>query len=267
MGAVLFVLVPFTVGFSVALVAKRPNVVAASLVFAVLSTLGILIALGAEGVVCAILALPIIAVGLGLGVGTGLLVRRWLWKDSSNPRMTTGFLLIVGPILVLTGNKIERPILAQARTEVITSAIEVHAPATRVWAQIQTVDSIQSSKPLLMYLGLPTPQRCTMRGHGLGARRTSYFDSGYIEETITAWNPPWLMGLSIDRTHIPGRHWLGFSTAEYRLSQQGDTTVLTRSTSVTSHLYPAWYWRTFEVYGVESEHSYILSDVALKAPR
>lgn len=238
MGSVLFVLVPFAVGFSVALVAKRPNVTAAAVLVALLCSLGILIAFGAEGVLCAILALPILAVGLALGVVVGLLARKLVVKHFANSRLTTGFLLLIGPLLLIAGERVERPILTQARTEVVTSAVEVHAPPARVWDQIQTVENVESRKPLLMYFGLPIPQRCTMRGHGLGARRTCYFRNGYIEETITAWNPPRLMGLSIDRTHLPGSRWLGFVTAEYRLTQRGRTTVLTRTTTITSHLIP-----------------------------
>ena len=127
------------------------------------------------------------------------------------------------------------------------------------------IDSIQASKPLLMYLGLPVPQRCVMQGHGIGAKRTCYFNVGYIEETVTGWSPPYYLGLSIDRTHMPGRHWLGFENAEYRLQASGPMTLLTRTTTISSHLHPDWYWRPFERLGVESEHDYILRDIALRA--
>jgi hypothetical protein len=88
---------------------------------------------------------------------------------------------------------------------------------------------------------------------------------GYIEETVTAWNPPYNLGLSIDRTHMPGRHWLGFESAEYKLESMGPVTRLTRTTTVISHLEPVWYWRHFERLGVESEHKYILRDVASRS--
>jgi len=268
MGTVLFLVVPVVAGFSVALVAGRPNTAAAATVLAVLGSLAFLVATGTEGILCAILALPIIAAGLAIGALVGLLVRRILIERTSNPTINAGMLLLVGPLLIITGKRLEKPVLERARTEVIVNSVEVHAPPEHVWLQIQTVESVQTNKPLLMYIGLPIPQRCTMRGQGVGARRTCYFNAGYIEETVTAWNPPSLMGLSIDRTHMPGRHWLGFLQAEYRLQGTGQmVTVLTRSTTVTSQLYPAWYWRPFERLGVESEHRYILQDVASKAGR
>jgi len=267
MGAVLFLAVPVVAGFSVALVAGRPNTAGAAAVLAVLCSLALLVATGTEGILCAILALPIIAAGLAIGALVGLLVRRILIERTSNPTITAGMLLLIGPLLIITGKRFERPVLERGRTEVMVNSVEVHAPPEHVWLQIQTVESVQTNKPLLMYIGLPIPQRCTMQGQGVGARRICYFNAGYIEETVTAWNPPSVMGLSIDRTHMPGRHWLGFLQAEYRLQRMGQMTVLTRSTTVTSHLYPAWYWRPFERLGVESEHRYILQDVALKAGR
>jgi hypothetical protein len=36
---------------------------------------------------------------------------------------------------------------------------------------------------------------------------------------------------------------------------------LTRTTVISSHLQPSWYWRPLERFGVESEHNYILQDV------
>jgi hypothetical protein len=104
-----------------------------------------------------------------------------------------------------------------------------------------------------------------MQGHGIGAKRTCYFNVGYIEETVTGWTPPYYLGLSIDRTHMPGRYWLEFENAEYRLQAKGHGTLLTRATTISSHLHPAWYWRRFERLGVESEHDYILRDVVLRA--
>jgi len=60
----------------------------------------------------------------------------------------------------------------------------------------------------------------------------------------------------------PADNWLGFESAEYRLPANGHMTRLTRTTTISSHLHPAWYWRGFERLGVESEHTHILRDVA-----
>jgi len=265
MGATLFLLVPVAAGLSIVLVARKPNSAAAAALFSVLCSLVLLVALGKEGVLCAILAFPIIVAGLGIGAAIGMLVRKLFVDGSKNQTTMTGILLLVGPTLIFAGDRIERPIFQHPRTEVIQTTVEVNETPQQTWGRILSIDSIQASKPLLMYVGLPIPQRCVMRDHGIGAKRTCYFDVGYIEETVTGWNPPYYLGFSIDRTHIPGRHWLGFEKAEYRLQANGSSTLLTRTTTISSHLHPAWYWRRFERLGVESEHNYILRDVVLRA--
>lgn len=264
MGSVLFLLVPIGAGFSIAMVARKPNTETAAALLSLVSCLVLLIALGAEGVLCAVLAFPIILVGLLIGIGIGLLLRRLIVRRSNNPTTTTGMLLLLAPVLVFAGERIETPMFKFPRTEVIQTAVNVNGSPEQVWGEILSIDNIKASKPFLMYVGLPIPQRCTIQGRGVGAKRTCYFNVGYIEETVTAWNPPYYMGLSIDRTHMPGRHWLGFESADYRLESLGDRTRLTRRTTVFSYLRPAWYWRSFERLGVESEHAYILRDVVLR---
>jgi hypothetical protein len=265
MGATLFLLVPVAAGFSIVLVARQPNSAAAAALLSVLFSLVLLVALGKEGELCAILAFPIMVAGLGIGAGIGILFRKLAVDRGKNRTTTTGILLLVSPALILAGDRIERPILQNPRTEMIQTTVEVNETPQQVWGRILSIDSIQASKPMLMYIGLPIPERCNMQGHGIGAKRTCYFNAGYIEETVTGWDPPYYLGFSIDRTHMPGRHWLGFENAEYRLRANGSRTLLTRTTTISSHLHPAWYWRPFERLGVESEHDYILRDVVLRA--
>jgi hypothetical protein len=265
MGGILFLMVPVVAGFSVTLVARRPNSIVAAALLSVVGSLVLLIALGKEGVLCALLALPIIVAGLAIGAGIGFLVRKYVVKRAANQNTTTGILLLIAPMLILAGGRVERPMLRHPRTEVIQTAVEVNDSSERVWLNILSIDSLKASKPMLMYVGLPIPQRCTMQGKGVGAKRTCYFNVGYIEETVTGWNPPYFLGLSIDRTHMPGRHWLGFERAEYRLESKGRTTVVTRTTTITSHLRPSWYWSPLERLGIQSEHRYILQDLVLRA--
>jgi len=267
MGATLFLLAPVAAGFSVAMVSRRPDITSAAALLSVACSLVLLIALGKEGVLCAILAFPIIAAGLAIGIGMGLLMRRLFVNRAKNQTTTTGILLLIAPTLVLAGEHIERPMLRRPRTELIETAVQVDDSPERVWAQVLAIDSVQASKPLLMYVGLPIPERCSIDEKGVGARRTCYFNVGYIEETVIAWNPPYYLGLSIDRTHMPGRHWLAFESADYRLEPDGSGARLTRRTTVLSYLHPSWYWRLFERLGVESEHDYILRDIVLKAKR
>jgi len=268
MGPVMFLLVPFAAGFAITLVSRDLQTVSAAGILAAIGSLALLIAMRMETPVCALLAFPLFFVGITLGVALGFIFHSLRAKITGKAGPTfTSIVLLSVPLLILTGHRIEVSALTHPRQEVVTSTIRLSADPTHVWNDLRSFDSLQGKKPLLMYIGLPVPMRCEMQGTGRGAKRTCYFDHGSIEETVIDWAPPNLMRLAIDRTNMPGRHWLDFEYAEYTLKQDGDGTILTRNTTIISNLYPAWYWRPFERWGVSSEHNYIFSDLARRTQR
>jgi hypothetical protein len=268
MGGVIFILVPFAAGFAITLVSRDMQTVSAAGILAAIASLALLIAMHMETPVCALLAFPLLFVGITLGVALGFIFHSLRAKLTGKAGPTfTSLVLLSMPLLILTGHRIELSTLTHPRQEVVTSTIRLSADPTHVWNDLRSFDSLQGKKPLLMYIGLPIPISCDMQGTGLGAKRTCYFDHGSIEETVIDWQPPHVMRLAIDRTNMPGRHWLGFEYAEYTLQQNGDGTILTRNTTIISNLYPAWYWRPFERWGVSSEHNYIFSDLARRTRR
>jgi hypothetical protein len=267
MGAVMFLLVPFCAGFAIAMVTRQPNTGWAAMLLAALVSLVILVAGKFEGLLCAALAFPLLAVGLGVGAVLGYLFRRYVVERLRHQLTSTVAVFMLTPMIVLTGHRLEQASLETVRRETVSNSIFLSAQPERVWTSIQSIDSINVRKPWLMYFGLPVPLRCTLEKKGVGAKRTCYFDNGFIQETVTEWAPPYSMQLTIDRTNMPGRHWLGFERAVYELRPEGTGTRLTRTTTITSHLYPVWYWRYFERLGVASEHDYILRDLADRLPR
>ena len=268
MGGVMFMLVPFAAGFAITMVSRQLQTVSAAALLAAIGSLAVLIAMRMETPVCALLAFPLLFVGITIGVVLGFVFHALRAKLGGKGGTTFSWMVLLSmPLLILTGHRIEISKLTHPRGEVVTSTIRLSADPSYVWNELRSFDSLQGKKPLLMYIGLPIPMRCEMQGTGLGAKRTCYFDHGSIEETVIEWSPPNLMRLSIDRTNMPGRHWLGFEYATYTLQQDGDGTILTRSTTIISNLYPAWHWRPFERWGVTSEHGYIFSDLARRAQR
>jgi hypothetical protein len=179
MGLTLFFLVPAVAGASIAMVARKPDIaaVAAALLSAVCSLL-ILIAFGKEGPLCAILAFPVIFIGLSIGLAIGMLLRKLLVKHGVNQTTTFGVIILAAPTVIFAGDRMERPVLQDPRTEIVQTSVEVDDTPEHVWSRILSIDSVQASKPFLMYVGLPIPQRCTLQGRGVGAKRTCYFDVG-----------------------------------------------------------------------------------------
>jgi hypothetical protein len=134
----------------------------------------------------------------------------------------------------------------------------VDASAGQVWDALVVIDHVSAAKPLLLRIGLPVPERCTLEGNGVGAVRTCYFNAGRIEERVTRWEPARRLDVQIERVTLPGRHWLGFKSASYVMeSLSPGKTRVTRTTTISSQLRPAWYWRHLEKLGVDAEHDYL----------
>lgn len=269
MGGVVFLLVPFAAGVAITAVSRDVGRISAAALLAAIGSLAILIAMKMETPVCAVMAFPFLFVGLlagvGLGLSLGYLFSKLRGRFGSSDTTFTSIILVAMPLLIFAGHRLEVSNPIQARRQTVISTIRIPAEPTQVWAELESFDSLGGEKPFLMHIGLPIPVRCVLEGSGRGAKRTCYFDHGYIRETVVEWSPPYVMLLSIDRTNMPGRHWLGFENARYDLRREGGETVLTRSTTIVSYLYPAWYWEPLERWGVQSEHDYIFSDIARRA--
>jgi hypothetical protein len=261
MGATLFLLLPFATGFATALVARGQKLITASLLIGAIICTAILLLTKMEGLVCVLMSTPLIAFGLTVGALIGVLVRRQLLDKSRKPNVLSLLVLFVIPFFLMGANSAEEESRRTQRLETVTNHLVVDASPEIVWGQLKSVDKISGSKGLLMRIGLPVPVSCVMAGEGVGAKRTCYFESGYIEERVTAWNPPNSMRLEITDSDVPGRPWLTFKDASYGINQENGHTVITRKTTIVSRLSPAWYWRPLEKIGVETEHEYLFEEL------
>lgn len=263
MGTVMFLLVPMASGFAIGMVTEGANRTAAAGLLSGLVVLLVLIASKTETILCTVMVIPLLVFGLIIGILLSIPIKRRMRR--ANPAKTIALLAM--PLFIFAGHRLEMRTLIHPRTEAIANSIWLPTMPETVWANIQSFDSLEAQKPFLMHIGLPVPMRCEMRGRGVGAKRTCYFNHGSIEETVLEWVPPNKMRLAIDRTNMPGRHWLEFEDAEYDLRAENGGTVLTRNTTIVSNLSPAWYWQPLERWGVEDEHQYIFADVARRVNR
>ena len=261
MGNVLFLLLPFATGFATALVTRGHNLITASLVIGAIFCTTILLITKMEGWVCVLMSAPLIAIGLTIGALIGVFFRRQVIDKSKQPSVLSLLVLLVLPLFLMGANSAEEPSRRTPRTETIANRLVVDASPQSVWNQLKSVDKITGSKGLLLRIGLPVPVRCVLEGEGVGAKRTCYFDSGYIEERVTEWNPPKAMKLEIVASDVPGRPWLSFKDASYDIDVEGGHTVITRKTTIISRLSPAMYWRRLEQIGVETEHEYLFEEL------
>jgi hypothetical protein len=266
LGWVMFVLVPIVAGFTVGAILERLRQATGSIVAGALLTLAYMLMTGLEGLLCVVLVLPLLALGLAIGLSIGRVVRR----NMIEPRMISRGLLVVlslvvAPLLIATGDRIEEPTLAEPAVEAIVSERIIPATIDETWELIERMDTLNGERPMLMTLGLPAPYRCELVGEGVGARRLCRFEKGEIRQEVVNWNRPHRMGLVIRESTLPGRHWLRFTNASYELHTVPGGTRVVRTTEITTRLAPRWYWRPLERWGVLSEHGFVFDNVARRA--
>ncbi len=260
-GPVMFLLVPFVSGFAVAAVVRRPKRIAACCITGGIITFSAMLFFGLEGIICCAMSSPLVAAGVAIGAFIGYRVRGRFIDKLDHPGKTVLLLLLFCPLFIAAADRVERPLRAVQLQEVFTTETTVTASPERTWELVAEMQKLDGPRPFLLRCGLPTLTRCELDHPGVGGRRVCYFDSGIIAQEVTAWQQPSFMGLRITESTLPGRHWLSFIDASYELFAEGDETRIVRHTTIGTRLYPRWYWRPLERWGVASEHEFVFANL------
>lgn len=260
LGFTLFFLLPIVSGFAAAISSPKSQfswviTFATTAGFALFSA----VALGMGGWICVLMAAVIMFPALIVGLAIGSVFRKR--KREPPDRM---LLLLV--LAVAASDAVERRYLpATPRVETVRSAIEMDVAPDVAFASILSFSELGGEESVLFALGLPRPVRCSLTGSGVGARRTCYFDSGIIEQTITSWEPGKELGLRVTRSTLPLGSWLQFRVASYDLETVGGRTLVSRSTEYASSLRPGWYWRWPERLAIRTEQDFVLRNARRQA--
>lgn len=266
-GATVFVVVPLLAGFIAGL--RTPTLKAALFAIAFGFGLGLVTLLysGLEGLVCVLMALPLIAglafLGAWSGRLLGPLVKRKL--SSGHGGKGSALALLLGLLLVGCSAILEGSYEGDPPMHTVVSTRTFPVSEGEAWAALLSFQQITGEKPWLLKMGLPVPQYCTIEGSGVGAMRRCHFDQGVIEERISVWRPPRRLVMEITNVTLPGRDWLKFIDASYELTgtRVGETTVV-RTTRIASVLRPRLYWQPLEELATQAEHEYLFNAVASK---
>lgn len=260
-GFAMFLMVPFVSGFAVAAVVRRPRRIVACLWTSGLVTFSVLLFVPWEGIVCCAMSSPLVGAGVAGGAYLGYRFRGRFLDPLPDPGKATLVLLLLCPFLIAAVDRVERPFRSVQQQEVFTTEAILDATPERSWNLIIQMEKLDGPRPFLLRAGLPTPLRCTLDHPGAGGRRICHFESGVIAQEITEWRPPAFLGLRITESTLPGRHWLQFIDASYELLPEGDRTRVIRHTRIGTRLYPRWYWRPLERWGVTSEHDFVFANL------
>lgn len=263
-GMAFFMAFPFAFGFALGTLQPRQrNLV--SLAVGIAGFLVLLLTLHLEGLVCVLMALPILAGSALLG---GLAQRHYQRKHERPKETPPRLLTLSMPLLVLLVlGQAEEQITAPPALVTVTTTARLPYPARLVFEGVQQMDTLAAPKPWLLRLGLPTPYKCVLSAPRVGGRRTCLFDNGRIVAEITAYRPGERLTMDVVDYRLTGRHWFHFQDAQYRFSRQANQTVVTRTSSYRSQLRPRWYWQPLETYGIAQEHAFVLASLRLNLDR
>ena len=264
-GQVVFILVPFISGFLIAVFTPPGTRILACLVGTLLLTLSVLIFTGWEGYICCFMASPLVLVGVGLGALMGMGFKNRFVAGKKNSLPIKMLVLVSMASLLMAAKSVEKPFIEKPRCEIVEKSVTLPVSPDKAWDLVKSMNRLDAKKPFLLKIGLPIPQSCEVDQEAVGGKRICYFNAGIINQEITEWNFPKSMKVKIVSSTLPGRHWLKFIEASYDFIPDGDKTIVIRKTMISSGLYPRWYWRIFEDWGVQSEHEYVLSDILRRA--
>jgi hypothetical protein len=258
---VMFLLVPMMAGFCVAAVVRQGKRAAACCATGSLLMATILLFTRWEGIICILMASPIVALGLFIGACVGYFVRgRYIDRGEVRWKKTL-VLVSLCPLIIAAADRVERPFREQFSEETFTTEMIVNASSERTWDLVVRMERLDGEQPLLIRMGLPRPMRCELDKAEVGGQRVCFFDQGQINQEVTQWQRPHTMALKVTGNTLPGRHWLTFVGAGYDLSTAGTQTKIVRHTTIKTRLYPRWYWRPLERWGVTSEHDYVFANL------
>jgi hypothetical protein len=151
----------------------------------------IAVALGWEGMICVVMALPILLIMASLG---GMMTS----AEQVRSRTTLPVLLALPYLLA----PVERRIPEPERSGETVTEIDIAAPPSVVWPLIASVDSIRPNEQrpaLYLALGFPRPISATLSRPGIGGIRSARFEHGLtFTETVTDWNPPRRLSFTIE---------------------------------------------------------------------
>ena len=253
-GIALFCILPGCVGLFTGFIPKRKLAIIA-LILALACIFLILWAGQVEGLVCILMALPLVAVCALVGYLIGLIIKLFTRKkDNLKLSILPLFILLVSYVFnhAWSGDG--------AESAVSTSMILKVSPPI-VYDHIKQVDTVTAPPHWFHELGLPYPYKCIMTAEEVGGKRICQFDAGVITETILELEKNRLLRMEVSDYKMPGKVWFSFKEDRYDVDQIIGGTRITRTTTFLSKLRPRLYWNEIEKLTIGAQQELVFENL------
>jgi len=272
-----FLFIPFIIGFLPPYISGRKVEIskktAYKLSFIALGLACLLLLVFAiEGLICLLMASPLLALAVWLGSYLG-------YKSSNrnfmNPTNTT-IILILLSLGFTSFDYFNKPKdLISVRTKII-----VDAPIEDVWNNVLTFDKIKEPTDWIFKTGIAYPTDATIVGQGVGAIRYCNFKTGSFIEPITTWNEPNLLEFEVREQPTPMNEFNPFwevhpphldgyfksYKGQFKLTKISESqTELEGTTWYKVDIYPEVYWKGWSNFIVHRIHERVLNHIKLES--
>lgn len=269
-GAWLFVLAPFAMGALTAFIYNRGRQVTGStrrvVVMTVAAAGALLLVTGVEGLICILMALPLV---LPLALA-GALVGRWAAASDGEQKSSAMLMLLALPLTA----GIEPP--SGVTVHEVRSSVIIDAPPDAVWPHVVSFSALAEPADWLFRAGVAYPVSAHIQGSGVGAVRYCVFSTGSFVEPITHWEPgrrlsfdvvasPATMRELSPYSNLSPPHLHGYFRSrrgEFRFVDLGDgRTRLEGSTWYELEMAPEAYWRIIADALIHRIHNRVLDHI------
>lgn len=276
-GLGIFVLFPFFVGLTTPIIIGYHNKLSlgASIGYSLLALLGVglsLLFLAIEGIICIVMAGPIVAVITLIGSCLGYSICNINSDREANVFSSFALFLIFVPAAMLAENKFA----PSEELTPVTTSIEIAAPPEKVWPNVIEFRELAPPTELLFKTGVAYPIRARIAGTGAGAIRYCEFSTGAFVEPIKVWDENKLLQFSVLEQPIPMREISPYGNLDtphlhdYFVSRQGQFkltrlenggTLLEGTTWYRHKIKPEFYWRLWTEQIVHTIHQRVLNHI------
>jgi len=252
--------VPISVGLIVAFGSRKHTLTAGDIFLSALMACGYAVVaatvLFREGVLCIMMAFPLLYVLLLIGVAVGKAIFL-----TPRPRLNLSFAPLMLFLLVADG------LSTHSYNAVVSDTIVVNAKASDIWPYLATYPPISEPQHYWLWsIGLPKPIQSTSTQPWLGGERTCLLTGNTaLTEKISQFNPDSNFTFDVvkQRGDLELTRHLVVHRGQFVLKQNADgTTTVTGTTWYELKVFPGWYFNLWATDVIRHVHLTVMHHIA-----